>query len=77
LYGDGNRASEYYEDLNKESVLENGTIKTNQIIPDANIIEYYGGKVEAKDVSLQQESKDEIKPDGLPAIEDNNENNCK
>ena len=77
LYGDGARASEYYEDLNKQSVLENGTIRTNQIIPDANIIEYYGGKVAAKDVSLQQESKDEIKPDGLPAIEDNNENNCK
>ncbi len=77
LYGDSNRASEYYEDLNKQSVLENGTIRTNQIIPDANIIEYYGGKVAAEDVSLQQESKDEIKPDGLPAIEDNNENNCK
>jgi hypothetical protein len=77
LYGDGNRASEYYTDLNKESVLENGTIETNQIIPNENIIEYYGGKVAAEDVSLQQESKDEIKPDGLPAIEDNNENNCK
>ena len=69
LYGDGNRASEYYEDLNKQSVLENGTIKINQIIPDANIIEYYGGKVAAKDVSLQQDSsKDQNAPEGLPPI---------
>lgn len=70
LYGDGNRASEYYEDLNKQSVLENGTIRTNQIIPDANIIEYYGGKVAAKDVSLQQESStDQNTPEGLPPID--------
>ena len=70
LYGDSNRASEYYEDLNKQSVLENGTIRTNQIIPDANIIEYYGGKVAAKDVSLQQESStDQNTPEGLPPID--------
>ena len=69
LYGDGDRASEYYTNLTKESVLENGTIKMNQIIPDANIIEYYGGKVEAKDVSLPTtESANKIKPEGLPAI---------
>ena len=56
--------------LNKESVLENGTIETNQIIPDANIIEYYGGKVAAKDVSLQQESStDQNTPEGLPPID--------
>ena len=70
LYGDSNRASEYYEDLNKQSVLENGTIRTNQIIPNENIIEYYGGKVAAKDVSLQQESStDQNTPEGLPPID--------
>jgi hypothetical protein len=52
LYGDGERASEFYESF-KESVLENGTIKMNQVIPNEKIIEYYGGKIEAKDVSLQ------------------------
>ena len=52
MYGDGEKASEFYESF-KESVLENGTIKINQVIPNEKIIEYYGGKIEAKDVSLQ------------------------
>jgi len=72
LQGDSPRTSEYYDDLNKQSVLENGTIKMNQVIPDEKIIEYYGGKVQAKDVSLLDiESKtDDSKyaPEGLPPI---------
>ncbi len=73
LYGDADRASEYYTDLNKESVLENGTARINQIIPDDKIIEYYGGEIQAKDVPLlDTESKvDESKnaPEGLPPID--------
>lgn len=67
LYGDGDRASEYYSDLTKESVLENGTIKMNHIIPNEKIIEYYGGKIGTKDVSLPTNiSKNS--PEGLPSI---------
>jgi hypothetical protein len=70
LQGDSPRTSEYYDDLNKESVLENGTIKMNQVIPDEKIIEYYGGKVQAKDVSLKQDSsEDQNAPEGLPPID--------
>jgi hypothetical protein len=54
LYGDGNRASEFYEDF-RPSVLENGTAIMNQIIPNKDIIEYYGGEITAEDVPLPLE----------------------
>ena len=59
LYGDGNRATENYEDF-KPSVIDNGTVKIVNEIPDADLIEFYGGKVEAKDVSLQAETPVEV-----------------
>ena len=65
LYGDGNRASEFYEDF-RPSVLENGTAIMNQIIPNKDIIEYYGGEITAEDVSLS--SVDKYAPEGLPPI---------
>ena len=37
LYGDGNRASEFYEDF-RPSVLENGTAIMDQIIPNKDIL---------------------------------------
>ena len=70
LYGDGDRASEYYTDF-IPSVLENGTIEMNQIIPDEKIIEYYGGKVQPKDVALQP--SDDITEDQSWKEEDNND----
>lgn len=51
LYGDGQRASEHYSDF-RRSVIENGTIQIDQEIPDADIIEFYGGEITRKDVSL-------------------------
>jgi hypothetical protein len=78
LYGDGNRASEFYEDF-RPSVLENGTAIMNQIIPNKDIIEYYGGEITAEDVSLPTESltqpstsvKEFDLADTLPPIEQN------
>ena len=58
LYGDGQRASEHYSDF-RQSVIENGTIQINQEIPDADIIEFYGGEITKKDVSLPTEVKSE------------------
>ena len=58
LYGDGQRASEHYSDF-RRSVIENGTIQIDQEIPDADIIEFYGGEITRKDVSLPTEVESE------------------
>ena len=58
LYGDGQRAAEHYSDF-RRSVIENGTIQIDQEIPDADIIEYYGGEITKKDVSLSPEEVSE------------------
>lgn len=59
LLGDGNLVSEYYLD-GRPSVLNNGTIKIDQEIPDAKIIEYFGGKVAEEVVSLPAEVTEPI-----------------
>lgn len=74
LWGDGQYAAEMYTDA-RQSVFNNGTIKVNNEIPDANIIEYFRPKTEEENVPSQSEKKDII-PEGLPAIEDNNQDNC-
>lgn len=51
LLGDGNLVSEYYLD-GRPSVLNNGTIKIDQEIADAKIIEYFGGDIAEEIVSL-------------------------
>jgi len=55
LLGDGNLVSEYYLD-GRQSVLNNGTIKIDQEISDATIIEYFGGEVTEEVVSLPTET---------------------
>jgi hypothetical protein len=45
LWGDGIFASEYYL-TGKPSVLDNGTVKISQEIPDADIINYFGKEIE-------------------------------
>jgi hypothetical protein len=57
LLGDGNLVSEYYLD-GRKSVLNNGTIKLDQEIPDATIIEYFGGDTAEEVVSLPTEVSD-------------------
>lgn len=69
LYGDGNRASEFYEDF-RPSVLENGTAIMNQIIPNKDIIEYYGGEITAEDVSLPTESLTQPSTSVKPTVKD-------
>ena len=54
LLGDGNIVSEYYLD-GRKSVLNNGTIKIDQEISDAIIIEYFGGDITEEVVSLPEE----------------------
>jgi len=56
LLGDGNIVSEYYLD-GRPSVLNNGTIKIDQEIVDAKIIEYFGGDVAQEVVSLPTEEE--------------------
>jgi alkylated DNA repair dioxygenase AlkB len=56
LLGDGNLVSEYYLD-GRPSVLNNGTIKIDQEISDAKIIEYFGGDITEEVVSLQTEEE--------------------
>jgi len=51
LYGDGNRATENYEYF-KPSVIDNGSMKINTEIPNADIINYYGASLEKEDLSL-------------------------
>ncbi len=55
LYGDGNRASEYYNSF-KPSAFDNGTIKVEEI-PDADIINYYGAPVQGKDLATPQQQQ--------------------
>ena len=52
LLGDGYRAVEHYVD-DRPSVFQNGTIQIKDVIPDSDIIEYYGGKIEKKDIPSQ------------------------
>jgi hypothetical protein len=59
LLGDGNIVSEYYLD-GRKSVLNNGTIKIDQEIPDAKIIEYFGGDIAEELVSLPAAIEEEI-----------------
>jgi hypothetical protein len=48
LWGDGNRAIEYYLD-SRRSVYNNGTVQIDNEIPDADIIRFFGGVVKAEE----------------------------
>ena len=48
LRGDGQYAVEHYAD-NRKSVINNGTIKMNNELSDEDLIEYYGGELDASD----------------------------
>lgn len=74
LWGDGQYATEMYTDA-RQSAINNGTIKIQSEVPDANIIAYFSEKADEEIVPSQTRGK-EIAPEGLPAIEDDNQNNC-
>lgn len=91
LLGDGQRASEYYEDSRK-SVIDNGSVKINEVLSDDFLIELYGNTESItptkQQVITQQTDKNKIIQsstnqlslfddpfNSLPTKED--ENNCK
>jgi hypothetical protein len=51
LYGDGALASEYYLDF-QPSVLDNGTVKIANEIPDADILNYFAPKQAAEELAV-------------------------
>lgn len=73
LYGDGQLVSEYYLNT-KPSVLNNGTVKIDNEISDADLIAYYGNPSLIEKPVVP--SQDVIKPEGRPSISDNNQNSC-
>ena len=56
LYGDGNRASEYYTDFD-QSVINNGTIKVQQELNDRDIVSNYPDYYVEVSLSLQTEEE--------------------
>jgi hypothetical protein len=58
----------------RRSIFNNGTVQIENEIPDQKIIDYIA-VVKQEIVPLQDKAK-EIKPEGLPPIKDNNQNNC-
>jgi hypothetical protein len=66
LYGDGQLASEYYEN-NIPSVLNNGTVKIANEITDEEIIAHYGGQTQPKVVPLQSMAIGKPEFNKLPA----------
>ncbi len=73
LYGDGQYASEYYTSP-VPSALNNNTVRMDTEIPDADIIRAFESQTKEELVPSQGKI---IKPEGLPAIENKNQNNCK
>ena len=73
LWGDGQYATEMYNDTRK-SVFNNGTVQIENEIPDQKIIDHFTLKTD--EVVPSQTRGKEIAPEGLPAIEDDNQNNC-
>lgn len=59
LLGDGNLVSEYYLD-GRKSVLNNGTVKVENEIPDSDIIAFYGGEISEEVVSLPTEISEPV-----------------
>ena len=73
LWGDGQYATEMYNDT-RRSIFNNGTVKVENEIPDEKIINYFAG-INEEAVPLQ-DTAEQIAPEGLPPIKDNNQNNC-
>jgi hypothetical protein len=73
LWGDGQYATEMYNDT-RRSIFNNGTVKIENEIPDQKIIDHFIKKTD--EVVPLQDKATEIKPEGLPPIKDNNQNNC-
>jgi len=58
LTGDGQLLSEYY-DYNKPSVVNNGTIRINEVIPDSHLVSYYAGVLDSDVISSYNKARQE------------------
>ena len=58
LTGDGQLLSEYY-DYNKPSVVNNGTIRINEEIPDSHLVSYYAGVLDSDVISSYNKARQE------------------
>jgi hypothetical protein len=56
LYGDGQLVSEYYLD-SRPSVINNGTVKVDNEISDADLIKFFGPAVVAKETVVPSQAK--------------------
>ena len=68
MYGDGQLVSEYYLE-SKPSVLNNGTIKVDNEIPDAELIKFFG----AEEVVVPLQDTKVTTPSGNLKLKDGNE----
>ena len=71
LLGDGMLVSEQRVDA-RPSVLNNGTVKIIDEISDGDIIRILAPRIEKESIP----SGKQISPEGLPSIDDNNQNSC-
>jgi len=72
LYGDGQLVSEYYLD-SRPSVLNNGTIKVDNEIPDANLIKFFGPTTVAEETVVPSPATKVSTPSGKLKLRDGNE----
>ena len=75
LLGDGQFATEYYN-ATGESVFNNGTVHINKELADGDIIRSLRPDLIADTEEEVLPLQSEIQPEDLPAIKDNNKNNC-
>jgi hypothetical protein len=76
LYGDAPKVSEYYNDF-RPSQLNNGTVRMRNELSDDEIIAALAPEIDKETLPLQPLSGKQISPEGLPSIDDENQNSCK
>ena len=78
LLGDGQLVSEYYLDSRK-SVINNGTVKIDNEVSDADLIKFFGNQEIIEEAVVPSQIEQEvgkIQPEGRPAIDNENQNSC-
>ena len=75
LLGDGQFATEYYNTIG-ESVFNNGTEHIDKELADGDIIRSLRPDLISDTEEEVLPLHSEIQPEDLPAIKDNNKNNC-
>jgi hypothetical protein len=73
-WGDGFRANEFYTD-GRKSVIDNGFMQVDEVADQA-ILPFFTKEIEQDETDEAPGQPSQIQPDGLPAINDNNQNSC-